>query len=73
MDWITLVKSCQTEKCLHCGQTFILRWLTTTQEVQVFLASKRMYEDAKSRILVHRAGCETNFWRELNGKLAKES
>ena len=61
----TIVKSIQTEKCLYCGQTFILRWLTTTQEVQVFCASRRMYEDAKSLIIMHRLECEIKYLREV--------
>ena len=61
----TVVKSVQTEKCLYCNQTFILRWLTMTQEVPVFCASRRIYQDEKNKILTHRMECERNFWREL--------
>ena len=69
----TIVKSVQKGKCIFCGETFILRWRTTTQEVLVFCASRRMYGDMKNKILTHRLNCEINFWKELNGKLAKES
>ena len=61
----TIVKSCQTEKCLYCNQTFILRWLTTTQEVQVFCASRRMYEEVKRAIVLHRQNCERKFYQEI--------
>ena len=63
----TIVKSVQTEKCLYCNQTFILRWLTTTQEVQVFCASRRMYEDAKNGIIVHRLECMRKIYAGING------
>ena len=61
----TIVKSTQTEKCLYCNQTFILRWLTTTQEFLAFCASRRMYEDAKRAIVAHRLECEIKFMRKI--------
>ena len=61
----TIVNSRQVGKCLYCGQTFILRWRTTAQKVEVFSASRRAYEDAKRAIVLHRLECMRKFMREL--------
>ena len=61
----TIVKSVQKEICLYCNQTFVLHWRTTTQEVQVFLASKQMYENVKNGIIVHRLLCQNEYMRKV--------
>ena len=53
----TIVKSVQTEKCLYCNQTFILRWTCSTPELLVFIQSRRIHEEAKSKIVEHRNNC----------------
>lgn len=61
----TIVKSYQTEKCLYCGHTHILRWRTTPQGLESFLASKRLYEDKIREIRNMGLLCQNQYLRKL--------
>lgn len=57
----TLIKF-DTDKCLYCGHTFSIRWLSITDELAVFLSGKRKYFDVKQGLIEHKIKCMSNYF-----------